>query len=67
MRLVSIGRENLEGDGQADRRRHGGPDMAVLGYAEEHLPALARRAGLQGSSLWRIRRKPHRRRRASIS
>jgi len=33
---VRVGRENLEGDGQADRRWHGGPDMAVLAYPEEH-------------------------------
>lgn len=35
---VRVGRENLEGDGQANRRWHGGPDMAVLAYAEEHYP-----------------------------
>ena len=33
---VRVARENLEGDGQADRRWHGGPDMAVLAYPEEH-------------------------------
>ena len=36
---VRIGRENLEGDGQADRRYHGGPDMAVLAYSADHYPA----------------------------
>ena len=36
---VRVGRENLEGDGQADRRYHGGPDMAVLAYAADHYPA----------------------------
>ena len=36
---VRVGRENLDGDGQADRRYHGGPDMAVLAYAADHYPA----------------------------
>lgn len=36
---VRVGRTNLEGDGQADRRYHGGPDMAVLSYAAEHYAA----------------------------
>ena len=30
---------NLEGDAQADRRVHGGPDKAVYAYPSEHLPA----------------------------
>ncbi|GAC1338644.1 MAG: MOSC domain-containing protein [Myxococcales bacterium] len=29
---------NLDGDGQADGRWHGGPDMAVLAYAASHYP-----------------------------
>jgi MOSC domain-containing protein YiiM len=29
---------NLEGDGQADARSHGGPDMAVLAYGAGHYP-----------------------------
>jgi MOSC domain-containing protein YiiM len=33
---VHVGRENLAGDRQADLRHHGGPDMAVLAYPEEH-------------------------------
>ena len=33
---VRVGVENLEGDGQADHRYHGGPDMAVLAYAADH-------------------------------
>jgi MOSC domain-containing protein YiiM len=33
---VLVGRENLAGDRQADVRQHGGPDMAVLAYAEAH-------------------------------
>ena len=36
---VRVGRENLAGDGQADRRYHGGADMAVLAYAADHYPA----------------------------
>ena len=32
---VRVGRENLEGDGQADRRYHGGADMAVLAYSAD--------------------------------
>ena len=35
-REVRVGRENLDGDRQADRRHHGGPDMAVLAYPHEH-------------------------------
>jgi MOSC domain-containing protein YiiM len=34
---------NLDGDDQADRRVHGGPDNAVYAYAEED-HALAERA-----------------------
>ena len=30
---------NLDGDDQADRRVHGGPDKAVYAYPSEHLPA----------------------------
>ena len=30
--------EGIEGDAQADRRYHGGPDRALLAYAAEHLP-----------------------------
>jgi MOSC domain-containing protein YiiM len=33
---VRVGRLNLEGDGQADRRYHGGPEMAVLAYSADH-------------------------------
>lgn len=35
---VRIGRLNLEGDGQADLRNHGGVDKAVYSYPAEHLP-----------------------------
>lgn len=33
---VWLGRTNLVGDGQASLKIHGGPDKAVLGYAESH-------------------------------
>ncbi len=35
---VWLARLNLVGDGQANRRVHGGPDKAVLGYAARHYP-----------------------------
>jgi len=35
---VRLRRTNLEGDGQADRVHHGGPDKAVLAYSAEHYP-----------------------------
>jgi len=42
---VWLGREGLEGDGQADLRHHGGPDRALLGYSAEHYPLWARELG----------------------
>jgi len=33
---VRVGREHLDGDGQADLRVHGGVDKAILGYAASH-------------------------------
>lgn len=36
---VRVGAVNLDGDGQADLRVHGGPDKAVLLYAAAHYPA----------------------------
>jgi MOSC domain-containing protein YiiM len=36
---VRVLAEGLEGDAHADRRYHGGPDMAVLAYAADHYPA----------------------------
>lgn len=35
---VRLTKTNLEGDGQADRRVHGGEDKAVLAYAASHYP-----------------------------
>ncbi len=40
-----LGRANLEGDGQADRRWHGGPDKAVYAYPSEHLAAWSDELG----------------------
>jgi MOSC domain-containing protein YiiM len=39
--LVRVARFGVEGDEQADRRVHGGPDKAVLAYAAEHYAAWA--------------------------
>lgn len=36
---LRIGREGLEGDEQADRKHHGGPDKALHHYAFDHYPA----------------------------
>lgn len=36
---VFLGVEGLEGDQQADRRYHGGPDKAALVYSFDHYPA----------------------------
>jgi MOSC domain-containing protein YiiM len=33
---VWLGKENLQGDGQADLKHHGGPERAVLAYPQEH-------------------------------
>lgn len=35
---VALGPEGLDGDLQADRRHHGGPDNALCVHATEHLP-----------------------------
>ncbi|MDB5099739.1 MAG: hypothetical protein JWM80_4160, partial [Cyanobacteria bacterium RYN_339] len=36
---VQVGLERIEGDDQAVRKFHGGPDRAVLAYAVSHYPA----------------------------
>jgi len=41
-----LGRINLEGDGQADLKVHGGPDKALLGYAGVHYPAWRDELGI---------------------
>jgi len=45
---VRIGTLGLEGDEQADRRGHGGPEMAVLMYAARHYADWRRLPGLEG-------------------
>jgi MOSC domain-containing protein YiiM len=40
-----LDRLNLEGDGQADLRVHGGRDKAVYAYPSEHLPAWSEELG----------------------
>lgn len=44
---VALGSEGLEGDGQADRRVHGGPDKAVNVYPQEHFAAWRAELGLE--------------------
>ena len=44
---VRLGLEGLEGDEQADLRCHGGPEMAVLMYAEAHYAMWRSLAGLE--------------------
>jgi len=43
---VRLGRANLAGDEQADRRHHGGPDKAVNAYPAEHYAFWQRELGL---------------------
>jgi len=43
---IWLGREGLDGDGQADRRHHGGPDRALLAYAASHYPSWEQELGL---------------------
>jgi MOSC domain-containing protein YiiM len=42
----AVGRENIEGDAQADHRYHGGPDQAVYAYPGEHYEDWRRRLGV---------------------
>src|SRR5690625_3309822 len=44
--VIWLGKTNLEGDGQADLKRHGGPDKAVCVYPSEHYPAWREELGL---------------------
>lgn len=44
---VCVGATNLDGDGQADLRVHGGPDKAVLLYAASHYPAWREELGFE--------------------
>lgn len=40
-----LGLEGFEGDGQADRKHHGGPDKAICVYPLEHYPYWEERLG----------------------
>jgi MOSC domain-containing protein YiiM len=42
---LAVTTTNLDGDGQADLRAHGGPDKAVYAYPSEHLPAWSAELG----------------------
>jgi MOSC domain-containing protein YiiM len=42
---VRVGRTNIDGDGQADLRVHGGPDKAVYAYPAEHYATWSRELG----------------------
>ena len=42
---LRLGKNGLEGDGQADTEHHGGADKAACVYAAEHLPYWSRRLG----------------------
>ena len=43
---IWLGTEGLDGDGQADRRHHGGPERALLAYAASHYPNWERELGV---------------------
>lgn len=45
---IHLGRLNLEGDGQADLKHHGGPDKAVLAYAADHYEMWREQPDLSG-------------------
>jgi MOSC domain-containing protein YiiM len=45
---VHVGSLGLDGDQQADKRHHGGPEMAVLMYADAHYADWRALAGLEG-------------------
>jgi MOSC domain-containing protein YiiM len=44
---VELGVEGLEGDHQASRRVHGGPEMAVCVYPHEHYGYMAEKLGVE--------------------
>lgn len=46
-----VGLLNLEGDGQADHRHHGGPEMAVLAYGADHYAGWRRELDWPGMPL----------------
>lgn len=43
---IWLGLTNLAGDGQADKKYHGGPDQALLGYSADHYAAWQRELGI---------------------
>jgi MOSC domain-containing protein YiiM len=43
---VHVGKTNIDGDGQADLRVHGGPDKAILCYSADHYPYWKQTLGL---------------------
>jgi MOSC domain-containing protein YiiM len=45
-RPVRVGKTNIEGDGQADLKNHGGTDKAVLAYSADHYPQWNSELGL---------------------
>jgi MOSC domain-containing protein YiiM len=47
---VRVGRQGLEGDGQADRVNHGGLDKAICTYAADHYDAWRHELGPLGPS-----------------
>ena len=57
---VRVAGVNLEGDDQADRRVHGGPDKAVYAYAAEDTAWWAARARPRAAA-GHVRREPHHR------
>ena len=49
---------NIQGDGQADRKVHGGRDMAVYAYPFKHYKFWEETLGRPGVSVRSIRREP---------
>ena len=56
---VAVRGVNVEGDDQADRAVHGGPDKAVYAYAREDTDWWEGELG-QRAAQRRVRREPHR-------
>ena len=45
---AQVGHLGVEGDEQADRKHHGGPDQALLMYSADHFPYWRGEMGLEG-------------------
>lgn len=43
---VFVGKFNIDGDGQADLKNHGGADKAVMCYSADHYPEWRQRLGI---------------------